>query len=569
MKVSPIDYAVVSQALHAVANEMGAKLIRSAYSTILREARDGAAALVDCEGNVVAQADLIPMQLGPMGMTIKPCLDRHPLSTLVEGDFFVSNDPYNGGQHLPDVFIFTPIFFEGQIVAFSGSVAHHLDLGGGSPGLDTESTDIFQEGLRLPPSRYNMQRDWNGGAFERLIAANVRVPDLTIGDFNAQHAANAIGAARIQQLCAKYGAELVTEVMRQFIDYSERRMRAAIAKVPNGVYYGEDAIDDDGTSDQPLVVKVRVEVQDEDIHVDFTGTCAQVMRNVNCPLSSTHAAALSCIKSVVTSANIPFNEGVKRPIHITVPEGSLLNPLPPAPVRARMEAGYRVFDALMKALAQAVPERVIAPGFDTTTVVCFSCQAETGFKVNIDIFGGGYGAGATGDGCDAVDLPLSNCSNNPVEVLDAQCDFFCVVGYRLEPDSFGHGEFRGGAGFSRRYEVLADGVKLSIYSDRFRIRPTGFFGGTEAMPGHCTIYRGGERIEMASKSSHALRKGDIVEMFVGGGGGYGSPARRAPKLVERDINEGLLSAAAARDHYASIRSSGKIGRRTRLKTSMP
>ncbi|NDP43478.1 MAG: hydantoinase B/oxoprolinase family protein [Aromatoleum sp.] len=549
MKVSPIDYAVVSQALHAVANEMGAKLIRSAYSTVLREARDGAAALLDREGSVVAQADLIPMQLGPMGMTIKPCLERHPLATLVEGDFLISNDPYNGGQHLPDVFIFTPIFFDRQIVAFSGSVAHHLDLGGGSPGLDTESTDIFQEGLRLPPSRYNLKRDWNGGTFERLVAANVRVPDLTIGDFNAQHAANAIGAARVQQLCAKYGAELVTEVMRQFIDYSERRMRAAIAKVPNGIYYGEDAVDDDGTSDRPLVVKVKVEVLDEDIRVDFAGTCAQVMRNVNCPLSSTHAATLSCIKSVVTSASIPFNEGVKRPIHITVPEGSLLNPLPPAPVRARMEAGYRVFNALMKALAQAVPERVIASGFDTTTVVCLSCQAETGFKVNLDIFGGGFGAGPTGDGCDAVDLPLSNCSNNPVEVLDAQCDFFRVVGYRLEPDSFGHGEFRGGAGFSRRYEVLADGVKLAIYSDRFRIRPAGLFGGTAAMTGHCTIFRGGERIEMASKSSYALRKGDIVEMFVGGGGGYGSPSRRAPKLVERDLHEGLLTQEAARECY--------------------
>ena len=434
------------------------------------------------------------------------------------------------------------------------------DLGGGSPGLDTESTDIFQEGLRLPPSRYNLKCDWNGGAFERLIAANVRVPDLTIGDFNAQHAANAIGAARVQQLCAKYGAELIAEVMRNFIDYSERRMRAAIAKVPNGVYFGEDAIDDDGVSDVPLVIKVKVDVKDEDIYVDFTGTCAQVMRNVNCPLSSTHAATLSCIKSVVTTASIPFNEGIKRPIHITVPEGSLLNPLPPAPVRARMEAGYRVFDALMKALAQAVPRQVIAPGFDTTTVVCFSCLASTGFKVNIDIFGGGFGAGPTADGCDAVDLPLSNCSNNPVEVLDAECDFFRVIGSRLEPDSFGHGEFRGGAGFSRRYEVLADNVKLAIYSDRFRIRPSGLFGGTEAMPGRCTIQRAGERIEMASKSSYALRKGDIVEMFVGGGGGYGSPARRAPNLIERDLSEGLLTPEAAGRFYgvggAAARSAG-------------
>lgn len=549
MSTSPIDYAVISQALHAVANEMGAKLIRSAYSTILREARDGAAALLDRDGNVVAQADLIPMQLGPMGMTIKPCLALHPVDELVEGDFLISNDPFNGGQHLPDVFIFAPIFFEGRVVGFGASVAHHLDLGGGSPGLDTESTDTYQEGLRIPPSKYNMSRDWNGGAFERLVAANVRVPDLTIGDFNAQHAANAIGAARLQQLCAKYGAQTVCEVMRQFITYSERRMRAAIAKVPNGVYYGEDAVDDDGISDTPLTIKVKVEVKHEDIYVDFSGTCAQVMRNVNCPLSSTHAATLSCIKSVVTSASIPFNEGVKRPIHITVPFGSLLNPRPPAPVRARMEAGYRVFGAIMKALSHAVPDQVIANGFDTTTVVCLSYLGNAGFRVNLEVFGGGYGASAVADGCNAVDSPLSNCSNTPIEVIDAECDFMRVVGYRLEPNSFGHGQFRGGAGFSRCYEVLRDGTKLAVYADRFRLQPGGLFGGGPAMSGYCAVHRGGQRIDVGSKATLDLRQGDIVEIFLGGGGGYGSPSLRSKKMVELDVSEGLLSAEAAKSAY--------------------
>lgn len=549
MKVSPLDYAMISQALHAVANEMGAKLIRSAYSTILREARDGAAALLDRDGNVVSQADLIPIQLGPMGTTIKPCLARHPAEELIEGDFLISNDPFNGGQHLPDVFIFTPIFFEGKVVGFGASVAHHLDLGGGSPGLDSEASDIYQEGIRIPPSKYNMEHDWNGGAFERLLMANVRVPDLTLGDFNAQHAANAVGATRLQQMCAKYGADTVCEVMREFVSYSERRMRAAIGKVPNGVYYGEDAIDDDGVSDKPLVVKVRVEVRDEEIDVDFTGTCAQVARNVNVPLSSTYAATLSCIKSIVTSANIPFNEGVKRPIHITVPPGCILNPQLPAPVRARLEGSYRVFGAIMKALGQAVPERVIAPGYDTTTAVCFSTQNDNGFQVNLEVFGGGYGASAVGDGCDAVDSPLSNCSNTPVEVMDIQCDYIRIVAYRLEPDSFGHGQFRGGAGFSRHYEVLRDGVKLAIYADRFRLQPGGILSGTPALSGYCAIHRGNERITIGSKSSFNLIKGDVVEIFLGGGGGYGPPSERSKKLIEHDIAEGLLSAHMAETAY--------------------
>jgi N-methylhydantoinase B len=549
MKVSPIDYAVISQALHAVANEMGAKLIRSAYSTILREARDGASALLDRFGNVVSQADLIPIQLGPIGMTIQPCLARYPVETLEEGDFLVSNDPYNGGQHLPDVFIFTPIFFEEKVIGFGASVAHHLDLGGGSPGLDTDATDIFQEGIRIPPSKYNMARDWNGGNFERLIEANVRVPDLTIGDFNAQFAANAVGAARVQQLCTKYGADAVCEVMQEFIAYSERRMRAAIQKVPNGVYYGEDAIDDDGVTDTPLPIKVRVEVKDEDIYVDFTGTCQQVMRNVNVPLSSTYAATLSCIKSVITSAGIPFNEGVKRPIHITVPPACLLHPVSPAPVRARLEGGYRAFGAIMKALSQAVPEQVIAPGFDTTTVICFSYHGEKGFQVNLEVFGGGYGASAIGDGCDAVDSPLSNCSNTPVEVMDIQCDYVRIVGYKLEPNSFGHGRFRGGAGFSRHYEVLRDGTKLAIYADRFRLQPGGIFGGTPALSGFCGIHRDGKLIKIGSKSSFDLRKGDVVEVFLGGGGGYGLPSQRDKDLVERDVAEELLSPDAAKKIY--------------------
>jgi len=549
MNVSPLDYAMISQALHAVANEMGAKLIRSAYSTILREARDGAAALLDREGNVVAQADLIPIQLGPMGTTIRPCLELFPVDTLREGDFLISNDPYNGGQHLPDVFIFTPIFFEGRVVGFGSSVAHHLDLGGGSAGLDSDASDIFQEGIRIPPSRYNMQRDWNGGPFERLLMANVRVPDLTLGDFNAQHAANAVGAARVRQMCEKYGADTVCEVMREFIAYTERRMRAAIAQVPDGVYYGEDAIDDDGITEDPLVIKARVEVRGEDIHVDFTGTCPQVARNVNVPLSSTYAATLSCIKSIVTSAGIPFNEGVKRPIHMTVPPGCILNPRPPAPVRARLEGSYRVFGAIMQALSSAVPERVIAQGYDTTTAVCLSTQEDGGFRVSLEVFGGGYGASAIGDGCDAVDSPLSNCSNTPIEVMDMQCGYFRIVSYRLEPESFGHGRFRGGAGFSRHYEILRDGVKLAIYADRFRLRPGGLMGGTPGLSGYCQIHRGGERIRIGSKSSFELLKGDVVEIFLGGGGGYGSPQDRDPEHVAADVREGLLSARTAAGIY--------------------
>jgi len=553
MTLDPIDYAVISQSLQAAGREMGVKLIRSAYSTILREARDGSAALLDRDGNVIAQAELIPMQLGPIGATIRPCLERHPADTLEEGDFFINNDPYAGGQHLQDVFIFTPIFFEGRVVGFSASVAHHLDVGGGSAGLTAEAADVYSEGLRIPPSRWNMQRDWNGGALERLIAHNIRVPDQTIGDFNAQFAANAMGAARVRNLCEKFGAEAVMETMRELQDYSERRVRAAIAKVPDGEYFGEAQMDDDGVGETPITIRAKVTIAGETVSVDFAGTDANVRRNINCPFSSTVSAALSAVKSVLTSADIPFNEGLKRPIEVTAPLGTIVNPCPPAPVRARMLSAYRAYDAVMKALAQAAPDLVPALGFNTTTVSCLAHFGDKGYAVHLEPMGGGFGGSKRVDGCDAVDNALSNCSNTPIEALDVGYDFFRIHSYELAPDSFGQGTHRGGAGFFRRYEVLKDGVVFSMYSDHFRFSAEGLQGGGAGIPGHARILRGGEVIPMRSKSANPLQKGDIVEILMGGGGGYGNPDARRRQDIERDIADGLLSPGLAAERYPQLR----------------
>ena len=221
---------------------------------------------------------------------------------LREGDFYINNDPYGGGQHLQDVFIFSPIFIDNELVGFAGTVSHHLDLGGGNPGLAPDAVDVHAEGIIFPPSVYNFERDWNGGPLERLVAANIRVPHQTIGDFYAQFAANAIGSERIRQLCGKYGVSSVTRSMAELINYSERRFRAALREVPDGEYFGEDAIDDDGLSNDPLVVKAKVTISGDSVDVDFAGTCSQVQRNLNCPWSSTISATLAAIKAVLTSA---------------------------------------------------------------------------------------------------------------------------------------------------------------------------------------------------------------------------------------------------------------------------
>ena len=352
--------------------------------------------------------------------------------------------------------------------------------------MNPDATDVHQEGLIIPPSRYNMERDWNGGPFERLIAANIRVPELTIGDFNAQFAANAIGGKRVKQLCARYGAGTIMSVMDSHLTYSERRMRAAIAEIPDGVYHGEDAVDDDGINSKPLPIKAAVTVDGDDIAVDFAGTADQVLLNLNCPFASTVSAALAAVKAVASSPDIPFNQGLAKPITVTAPYGSLLNPKPPAPVRARMIPAFRAFDAVVKALAKAVPDKVIATGFDTTHSICMSGWW-TAITASIwKSMAGGYGAGPGSDGSDGSDGPLSNCSNIPVESLDQQYDFFRVTEYALRPDSGGRGKFRGGSGLRRRFEILADDVTLGHYSDRYRIAPDGAFGGE---PGDLTRTR--------------------------------------------------------------------------------
>lgn len=522
---------------------MGAKLVQSAYSTIVREANDASATLLDRDGNIVALAELIPMHIASMATTFAPCAARFPVADLQEGDFYVNNHPYEGGQHIPDVFIFSPIFVEGEVIAFSGTIAHHLDMGGGGPGLNASATDLFQEGLVIPPSRFNFHRDWNGGVFERLIAANVRVPELTLGDFNAQFAANAIGARRVQDLCSRYGKRLVQQVMAELLDYSERRVRAAIAALPDGEYVGEDALDDDGRDDRPLLIRAKVTIDGDKLGVDFAGTHPQIDRNLNSPLASTTSAALACVKAVLTDPDIPFNGGSLRAVSVTAPLGSILNPRSPAPVRARMEAGYRVFNAVMKALSHVAPDQVIASGFDTTTTVALSHSGAHGWRIFIDVLGGGYGASRDRDGCDAVDSPLSNCSNTPVEVLDLEYPYFRLIGTALIPNSCGTGQHRGGLGFFRRYLILEDEVKLAIYSDRFRLAPQGLFGGTEGSTGSCWVERSRDRIEIGAKDEFTLRREDILTIAVGGGAGYGEHRLRDRSAIARDVAEGYVSAA--------------------------
>lgn len=549
MSLDPVDYAVISQALLAAAREMGTKLVRSAYSNIVREARDASCAILDASGNIVAQSEMVPMQLGSMNTTLRACLALFPAETLTADDFLVNNHPFHGGQHLQDVFLFRPVFVGGELIAFAGSTAHHLDLGGGSAGLNAMASDVYQEGLLLPPLKFSLSRDWNGGTFERLLAANIRVPDQTLGDFNAQFAAKAIGIERVRQLCAKYGIAAFKATMAELISYSERQLRAAIRAVPDGVYTGEDAGDDIEGSGSPLWVRAKVTVTGDEMEIDFEGTCGQVGRNINSPIASTESAVMSCIKGVLIGGDVPFNEGSFRPVKIKVPYGSILNPKPPAPVRARMLPCYRAYDAVMKALAKAVPERVIASGFDNALICCLARFSEGRYRVCLETYGGGFGASAHGDGADGIAAPLSNTTNSPIESLDMNFDYFRIAGYTLNPDSFGHGRHRGGLGMRRTYEILKDDVDFSLYGDRFEVAPLGLSGGTAGTLSRAEVYRGGQRLEIDLKRGTRLKKGDIVVVSTSGGAGYGDPRSRAPEAVRRDVEQGVIGAGAAAGVY--------------------
>jgi N-methylhydantoinase B len=324
-------------------------------------------------------------------------------------------------------------------------------------------------------------------------------------------------------------------------DYSERRMRAAIAEVPDGTYRGEAMLDDDGMGSGPLPVRAAVTVSGDSITVDFEGTAPQVGSNLNAPFASVISATVSCLKAALTSPDIPFNDGALRPITVKAPKGTLLNPNHPAPVRARMISVSRAWNAVMQAISQAVPEKVIAQGYDTTTAFCLSWLGPAGWSVSLEVYGGGYGAGIGNDGCDAVDNPLSNCSNTPVEAMDQDFSFFRVVDYALRPDSCGTGARRGGAGFSRSYRILVDGPIVSHYSDRFTGRSSGIFGGGPGASGSCQVLRDGEVINLRSKDAFNLKAGDLVTINLGGGGGYGVPSERSAALIERDLEDGIIT----------------------------
>jgi len=530
-------------AFHAISEEMGVNLLLTARSTIIREARDCSCAMLDAQGRIVAEAEHIPVQMSSLSLPMRACLTKYD-GKIAEDEVFVTNDPFIGGQHLQDITIFSPIYRDKTLLGFAASIAHHVDIGGGSAGLTLGAREFYEEGLRFTALRLNRNRDFvKGGVFYDLVHANFRAPGVTWGDIQAQLAANDVGRRRVLELADRYGAETVALYMSAAMDHSEKLMRRVIAAIPHGRYSSEDQIDDSIGSPDPIPIKVTLEIGDDGIHVDLTGSSPQIGEFLNVPFGSTCSSAFSAIKMGITAGRdtIPANDGCYRPIRVTAPLGSILNPTPPAATRARMCGAYRVFDAILLALRQAIPDRIAGLGFHVNTTVGLTRRVGADYSIFIEDIGGGWGGTPIGDGADMLDAPLSNCRITPAEALELDHPFIRVRSYALLPDTGGEGKYRGGLGSVREFEVLDDDVEFFGYADRHRFPPAGAAGGAPGTVGSFSILRDGADIRLPSKTGRSLIRGDVVRVVSGGGGGFGAPGERSTELIKADLLAGKIT----------------------------
>jgi N-methylhydantoinase B len=543
--MNPVTLSVIGHAFAATAEEMGVNLYRSAHSTIVREVRDIATAVLDPHGHTVAIANYIPQLLNAIDPAAAAIAEEYEFDSLRDGEAFVTNDPFHGGQHINDVLLFTPIRLDGRLLGITCANVHHLDLGGGAAASNARATDVFQEGIVFPPMRIPLDENWRSSPFGRFFGANVRAPRTVLADFDAQIAACRTGEARVKALARKYGSDAIAEFMADVQDYGERISRQAIAAIPDGDYRGEAYMEDDGTGAGPFYVRVAVRIAGSDMSIDFTGTDPQARGFINVPWGSTVSSLRTTVVAILGITHMLVNAGSMRPVHVTAPLGCLLNPRWPAATRARTSACYKIFDAVNMALAPVLPKQVMAPGFDAQTGISFGHRAGGHARILSEVLAAGNGALWCQDGADGMIMPLTNGQNTPVESVEIEFPFLEILRYGLVPQSGGDGTFRGGLGMERAYRILTDDVTFGLHSDRHRHGAPGLFGGGTGAPGACVLVRDGATRVLGSKVHESLRAGDRLVVRSGGGGGYGPSERRSAERIERDVREGRQVRGAA------------------------
>ena len=547
----PITLGVIWGALQSIAVEIGTTVHRTAYSEQAREGQDFSVAVFDAQGRMVAQGPYSPGHMGAMSFAVKNALAAHPAETLRPGDAILLNDPLLGSGHLPDFFITQPAFHDGELIGFAVNILHHTDIGGARPGSQAVEGifDYFQEGLRIPPTKVWREYREDEGVVG-IITANTRTPDKVLGDLRAQRSALRVGELRLVELCRRYGRATLAAAMDEIIERTESKMRAAIRAVPDGVYTFEDFLDDYGPGTEPLRVAVTVTVEGDRMTIDYDGSSAQTASGLNSYINYTRSYSYAAVKCL-TDPFGPMNEGALRPITVRAPEGSFLNPRPPAGGGPRAVICYRTFEAVIGALAAALPDRVAAAAshFANPTFGGWDRARRRRF-VAYELVLSGTGARATRDGCEAMSYAF-NASNIPVEAQEAHQP---VVIERFEfiRDSAGAGRYRGGCGIRRDMRFLADEGKLTNLSERQRFAPYGLFGGEPGALGRTVINPGpGEQL-VHGKQSREFAYGDVISFQQTGAGGYGDPFTRDPLRVLDDVLDDYVSIDAARERYGVV-----------------
>ncbi len=558
LRTDPARFEVVKNALYAAAEEMKIVLAKTAYSPLLKVAGDYSCGIFDTAGNMVAQGPDLPIHLGSMPDAVRAIVRAFP--DAAPGDVFIHNDPYQGGSHLPDVNVVAPAFHGEKLLGFGCVRAHWPDIGSATPGSYGAVTEIYGEGLRIPPIR--LYRDGKPDpAIEAIIFANVRTPTERLGDLRAQVAANWRAAQRLSELAAKYGTDTLLHIMQEVLDYSETMMRAALRALPDGeaaftdIFDGDGVIADGETEDATFSVKLRIAKHGDTITADFTGSDPAVAGPMNAPLTVTASGVFCALKMIADPKSlIPPNSGCWRPVTVTAPPGSVVNAQHPSPVvYANHEMSHRIADMVMGALYAITPHTVMAASQGTSAVITFGgTDYRTGEHfVSYESVKGGFGARPTKDGINAVASTVSNMSNTPIEIIEMSFPLR-VEEYALVPDSGGAGKFRGGLGVRRVWRVLERDAHAAVCCERTVTPPFGLDGGQAGGAARLTLIppRGNAR-RLTSKGGFVAPAGSLVVVEAPGSGGYGPPAERDPDALAEDLRDGYVSAAAARRDYGS------------------
>ncbi|OGA46786.1 MAG: hypothetical protein A3G24_22700 [Betaproteobacteria bacterium RIFCSPLOWO2_12_FULL_62_13] len=541
-RIDPIRAEVMARYLIAASEEMAATLMRTAFSPNIKERADCSTAIFDVAGQVVALAQRVPIHLGSMVGAVDEILKRFPREKIRPGDMFVANDPYNGGgTHLPDINVIAPVFFHGELVAYVANIAHHADVGGMVPGSQASvCKSIFQEGLRIPPVRIMREGEVNADVLD-LILLNSRTPGERSGDLKAQFAANTVGIRSVLRLFERYGVKDTRETIAAYLDFTERRFRAAINRLPHGRYEAEDFLDGNAEG-ETCRIRLALTVAPDRLVCDFSGSDRQLESARNIPYRALLATVYTVAKSML-DPDVPANAGYYRTLDITAPPGCVVNSTPPAAVGCRANSSTVLGDVIADALSQAMPDKALAASGPHHVYVLAGTNPRTGgYFVDYESLAGGMGARATHDGLDGVRVHASGSSNLPVEALEHAYPLR-VERYALRNHSAGTGRYRGGMGVIREYRVLGDDIVVSLSSERQHVPARGMAGGG---PGACGVFilnpdTSRERILPSAAGEIALPRGSVLRICTPGGGGYGRPAERPAEAIERDKGENRIA----------------------------